>query len=101
MDIPEEAVDAAVDALVASRLGDHKGISGEEFVEAARAALEAAAPHLLREAQAALDAVRELHTEDVFRGHLSNGCRTCGGGVGWPCPTIKALDATNPYRSQA
>lgn len=50
MDIPEEAVDAAVDALVASRLGDHKGINGEEFVEAARAALEAAAPHMLAEA---------------------------------------------------
>lgn len=49
--IPEAAVDAAVDALVASRLGDHKGINGEEFVEAARLALEAAAPYITREAQ--------------------------------------------------
>ena len=44
--IPDEAVDAAVDALIASRLGDHQGINGEEFTEAARAALEAAAPHV-------------------------------------------------------
>lgn len=48
--IPDEALDAAVDALVASRLGDHKGINGEEFVEAARAALEAAAPYMLADA---------------------------------------------------
>lgn len=47
MSISDEAVEAAVDALVASRLGDHKGINGEEFVEAARLALEAAAPHML------------------------------------------------------
>ena len=45
--ISDEALDAAVDALVASKLGDHKGINGEEFVEAAQAALEAAAPYML------------------------------------------------------
>ena len=45
--IPAEAVEAAVDALVASKLGDHPGINGEEFVEAAIAALEAAAPYML------------------------------------------------------
>lgn len=55
MQISDEAVDAAVDALVASRLGDHKGINGEEFVEAARAALEAAAPHMLAPLVADLD----------------------------------------------
>lgn len=48
--IPDEAVDAAVDALLGSRLGDRPGISGEEFVEAAIAALEAAAPHLMASA---------------------------------------------------
>jgi hypothetical protein len=38
--------------------------------------------------------VRELHSEDIFRGHLSNGCRTCGNGDnGYPCPTIIALDS--------
>lgn len=71
--IPDEALDAAVDALVASRLGDHKGINGEEFVEAARAALEAAAPHMLREAQ-------ELAWDEGWFGE------------GWQ---------SNPYRSQA
>jgi len=45
--IPDEAVDAAVEALLASKLGDHAGINGEEFVEAAHLALEAAAPHML------------------------------------------------------
>lgn len=44
--IPEEAVEVAVDALVGSKLGDHPGINAEEFVEAARAALEAAAPYI-------------------------------------------------------
>ena len=47
---------------------------------------------LARKQQAALDAVKALHTEDVFRGHLSNGCRVCGGGAGWPCPTTEALE---------
>lgn len=56
--IPAEAVEAAVDALLASRLGDHAGISGEEFVEAAQAALEAAAPFI--RAQALEDAAKEL-----------------------------------------
>ena len=44
--------------------------------------------------KAQIDAIRELHAEDLFRGHLSNGCKTCGptGDVGYPCPTIAALD---------
>lgn len=48
--IPAQAVEAATDALVASKLGDHPGINGEEFVEAAIAALEAAAPHIRAQA---------------------------------------------------
>jgi hypothetical protein len=50
LNISDEAVEAAVDALVGSRLGDYPGISGEEFVEAARAALAAAAPHIAAQA---------------------------------------------------
>jgi hypothetical protein len=45
--IRPEDVEAAAKALVASKLGDHPGINGEEFVEAAIAALEAAAPYML------------------------------------------------------
>lgn len=44
--IPEEAVEAATEAIINSKLGDHPGINGEEFVEAARAALEAVAPYM-------------------------------------------------------
>jgi hypothetical protein len=40
---------------------------------------------------AAVEAVLVEHSEDVFRGHLSNGCRICGGGMGWPCPTVWAI----------
>jgi hypothetical protein len=58
MNISDEAVEAAVDALVGSTLGDRHGINGEEFVEAARLALEAAAPHLM--APRVLSAVDEL-----------------------------------------
>jgi len=48
---------------------------------------------LARKQAAALEAVRELHAEDLFRGHLSNGCKTCGNGEdGYPCPTIRALE---------
>jgi hypothetical protein len=51
---------------------------------------------VLHEQWARLEAVRELHAEDLFRGHLSNGCRTCGqtGDVGYPCPTIAAITVT-------
>lgn len=48
--IPDEAVEAAIEALLASKLGDHAGINGEEFVEAAHLALEAAAPFIAAEA---------------------------------------------------
>jgi hypothetical protein len=40
---------------------------------------------------AAVEAVLVEHSEDMFRGHLSNGCRICGGGRGWPCPTVGAI----------
>jgi hypothetical protein len=43
-------------------------------------------PTLLR----ALEAVEALHEEDLFRGHLSNGCKTCAGE--WPCLTVQAID---------
>lgn len=61
----------------------------------ARTILEVAEPHILSEFGDKLKAIRELHAEDLFRGHLSNGCRTCGhvGDIGYPCPTILALDA--------
>lgn len=67
----------------------------EQCADEAKTILEAAAPHMLLELNAKLEAVRELHSEDIFRGHLSNGCRTCGnvGDVGYPCPTIIALNA--------
>jgi hypothetical protein len=81
MKISDEAVEAALKVV--------SEVTDAGFV---RQILGAAAPRMLAGQQAALDAVRELHTEDVFRGHLSNGCRICGGGVGWPCPTIEALD---------
>ena len=48
--IPDEAVEAAAEALVGSTLGDRAGINWEEFFEAARAALEAAAPSLMAQA---------------------------------------------------
>lgn len=44
--------------------------------------------------RAALDAVAKLHEEDLFRGHLSNGCKACGNGnngQGWPCPTVRTI----------
>lgn len=67
--IPAEAVEAATDALIASKLGDHPGINGEEFVEAAIAALEAAAPHMLaafekRRKYEALDTISELGSDE-------------------------------------
>ena len=48
---------------------------------------------LLEERDSQLAAVRDLHSEDLFRGHLSNGCASCSGGT-YPCPTIVTLDKT-------
>jgi hypothetical protein len=44
--ISDEAVEAAAEALVGSTLGDRAGINWEEFFEASRKALAAAAPHM-------------------------------------------------------
>lgn len=59
MNIPDEVVETAAEALVSSTLGDRAGIKWEEFFEAARKALDAAAPRLvaqaLRDAADALD----------------------------------------------
>lgn len=67
--IPAQAVEAATDALIASKLGDHPGINGEEFVEAAIAALEAAAPHMQR----AVTSRKELDSLQVGSVVLSQG----------------------------
>ena len=62
-----------------------------EFIAAARSDV----PRLLD----ALEAVLAMHYHDLFRGHLSNGCRICGHGPndeGYPCPTVKTItDALN------
>jgi hypothetical protein len=47
MNIPDEVVEVAAEALVSSTLGDRGGIKWEEFFEAARKALNSAAPKLL------------------------------------------------------
>lgn len=69
----------------------------EEAEFLAQAAVTVATPLILAEVDEKLQAIRELHAEDLFRGHLSNGCKTCGhgDGLGYPCPTISALDALN------
>ena len=83
------AIEAAAEAL------DEAGY-GIRNSDELRTVLEAAEPHMLKEANTKLDAVRELHSEDLFRGHLSNGCKTCGnvGDIGYPCPTILALNSS-------
>lgn len=48
--IPDEAIEAAAEALVSSTLGDRRGINWEEFFEAARLALKASAPYLMAQA---------------------------------------------------
>ena len=50
MSIPDEVIEAAAEALVSSTLGDRAGIKWEEFFEAARLALNAAAPQLMADA---------------------------------------------------
>lgn len=42
--------------------------------------------------EATIDVLHHLHGEDLFRGHLSNGCKTCGNGtIGYPCATKSEL----------
>ena len=62
--IPDEVIEAAAESLVGSTLGDRSGIKWEEFFEAARLALEAAAP-LIR-AQALEDAAANWSDWDAL-----------------------------------
>ena len=42
----------------------------------------------------ALLSILELHKEDLFRGHLSNGCVVCGPaptGPAYPCKTVELI----------
>lgn len=68
MNIPDEVVEASAEALVSSTLGDRAGIKWEEFYEAARLSLKAAAPSLvaqaLRDAADAIDAQRDESNPD-------------------------------------
>lgn len=48
--IPDEVIEEAAEALVGSTLGDRSGIKWEEFFEAARLTLIAAAPALMAQA---------------------------------------------------
>lgn len=89
--------DAIVDAV---RTALHRVTLDEVFTHEeahflAQTVVSVAEPFILSEVDEKLKAIRELHAEDLFRGHLSNGCRTCGpvGDVGYPCPTILALDS--------
>lgn len=72
-------------------------VTDEESEILVSAAVEVEVSRILAEVNAKLDTIRELHTEDLFRGHLSNGCRTCGpiGDLGYPCPTIIAIDGVS------
>lgn len=89
----EPIVDAVRTALHEATLNET--FTHEEAGFLAQTAISVAGPLILAEIDEKLKTVRELHSEDLFRGHLSNGCRTCGnvGDVGYPCPTIIALDA--------
>lgn len=71
------------------------GIDGSDEDRAFIAAARTAVPALLDEnvaLRARIQAARELHRHEVFRGHLDNGCVICG--HDYPCPTIEALDGT-------
>lgn len=85
--IPVEAVEAAARRIFACAEYGHRSrewdaLERRNAINQARAALEAAAPYMLA-------GVLDLHQEDLFRGHLSNGCKTCSGGE-WPCATYTA-----------
>ena len=89
----EKTVEAVRKALQEVTLNETFTHEESEFL--AQTAVSVAEPLILAEVDEKLRTVRELHSEDIFRGHLSNGCKTCGGGVGYPCPTITALDTLN------
>lgn len=85
-----DAVRAALHSVTLNETFTH-----EEAECLAQTAVSVAEPLILAEVDEKLNAIRELHSEDLFRGHLSNGCKTCGhvGDIGYPCPTILALDS--------
>lgn len=89
----ESIVDAVRTALHQVTLNET--FTHEEAQCLAQTAVSVAAPLILAEVDEKLKAIRELHAEDLFRGHLSNGCKTCGhvGDIGYPCPTTLALDS--------
>lgn len=88
----EKIVEAVRTALHEVTLNETFTHEESEFL--AQTAVSVVEPLILAEVDEKLKAVRELHSEDIFRGHLSNGCRTCGNGDnGYPCPTIIALDS--------
>jgi hypothetical protein len=90
----EKTVEAVRTALHEVTLNETFTHEEAEFL--AQTAVSVAEPLILAEVDEKLKTVRELHAEDLFRGHLSNGCKTCGnvGDIGYPCPTIIALDAS-------
>lgn len=59
--------------------------------DASRKTTYSESAHAITSLTVALEGVAALHYEDLFRGHLSNGCKTCG--QDWPCPTITAVTA--------
>lgn len=88
----ENIVEDVRDAIYKAMPDD--SITHDESEYLAQTAVSVAKPLILAEVDEKLKAIRELHAEDLFRGHLSNGCKTCGnvGDIGYPCPTIIALD---------
>jgi hypothetical protein len=98
--ISDEAIEAAAEALVGSTLGDRAGINWEEFFEAARAALNAAAPHMQSSGISATEIEAVAHMLKAAKAEAWDegqgaGCNDClldlqNGG---------AKISRNPYRS--
>ena len=91
--------DVVQDLSQARQTGEHEwnrmGIIAEEHVRAEDADFIAHARTDVPNLVAAVEAVLALHEEDLYRGHLSNGCRTCGNGPngeGYPCATVRAVE---------
>lgn len=89
-DIPDEAIEAAAEALVSSTLGDRPGINWEEFFEAARGALKAAAPYMLATAWDAGHSAGDGDQSAMWDARLA----------GKPAKYAD-VHTRNPYRSQA
>lgn len=69
-------------AYAMTLFNEEQSVADGAFIAASRTTV----PRLV----GALQAVLNLHQEDLFRGHLSNGCKTCEGGE-WPCATYRAI----------